>query len=518
MVNFYSRGNLAALAFTLIGSMGWYAMVILGAVAAGVLAAGAHRLPWLEAAAPQLLLFAFIFWQVVPIFLTSTGVGLDLKRLIVYPISHRELFGLEVILRFSTGLEMVVILAAVGIGLLLNPRVPWWGPLAFLPWLAFNLFLSAGLRDLLSRMLARRGIREVAALGLVLLAALPQLLLLSGIPEPIRRGFDRLASLAWPWQLTARLAFGHLTPASLAALLAWTAGAGLFGWWQFQRGLRFDAEAARASSSAAIPQGHWRERLYRLPSALLSDPLAAIVEKELRFLSRAPRFRLVFIMGFSFGLLIWLPLAFDGFAPGVLASNYLTFVTVYALMLLGEVTIWNAFGFDRSAVQAYLVAPVSLSQVLIAKNIAAVLFVLLEVTAVALVCGLLRMPLNVARLAESYAVTLVFTVLLLAVGNLSSVYYPRPVNPAQSWRSASAGRVQALLLILYPLLSLPIGLAYLARYALDSQPAFYAVLGVAAVFAAVFYWVSLDSAMTAVAVRKERIVQALSEGDGPVTA
>ncbi len=33
-------------------------------------------------------------------------------------------------------------------------------------------------------------------------------------------------------------------------------------------------------------------------------------------LARSPRFRLVFLMGFSFGLLIWLPLAFGNKNPG----------------------------------------------------------------------------------------------------------------------------------------------------------------------------------------------------------
>ena len=46
-------------------------------------------------------------------------------------------------------------------------------------------------------------------------------------------------------------------------------------------------------------------------------------------------------MGFSFGLLIWLPLAFRGGqeSDGFFAQNYLTIVSAYALMLLGEVSI-----------------------------------------------------------------------------------------------------------------------------------------------------------------------------------
>ena len=82
------------------------------------------------------------------------------------------------------------------------------------------------------------------------------------------------------------------------------------------------------------------------------------------------------------------------------------------------------------------------------------------------------MPVTLAKLAECYAVTAVMTLLLLAVGNLESVYYPRPVNPGHSWRSAAAGRFQAFLMLLYPMVSIPVVLAYLARYAFESAMGF----------------------------------------------
>ena len=62
----------------------------------------------------------------------------------------------------------------------------------------------------------------------------------------------------------------------------------------------------------------------------------------------------------------------------------------------------------RAAALNYFVLPVKFSRVLIAKNITAV---------------------TLGKLAACYAVTGVMTLLLLAVGNLGSVYYPRPVNP-----------------------------------------------------------------------------------------
>ena len=518
LLNFYSRGHTGSLAFTAIFSVAWYGLAIAGGIGSAILASDPKNLDWLHSVGPSTLAFIFVYWQIVPLLLASTGVGLDLKRLLVYPVSQRELFSLEVLLRFSTGIEMMCILTGATAGLLANPSVRWWGPLAFIPWIGFNLFLATGLRELLGRILARRKIREVAVILFVLLAALPQLALVSGMPERLRSVAGRLDFNYWPWRAAARLSLSSFDWPSAAALLAWTAAAYWFGKRQFERGLRFDAEAARATGTRPSRSAAWLEPLYRLPSLLFPDPLAALYEKELRFLSRAPRFRIVFLMGFSFGLIIWLPMAWRyGSDAGFFAQNFLTFVTVYALLLLGEVSFWNTFGFDRGAVQVYYVMPVKLSRVLMAKNLSSVTFVLLEISAVAAACATFRMPMTLQKLVESYLVTLVITLYLLAVGNLGSTWWPRPVNPSQSWRSASAGRFQALLMLLYPVVSIPVALAYLARYAFESDLAFFGALAVGAAVGCAFYWVAMDSAIRIAERRKEQIVTALSAGEGPIT-
>jgi len=305
----------------------------------------------------------------------------------------------------------------------------------------------------------------------------------------------------------------------MALLVAWVAAAYAFGRTQFERGFKIDAAAERASLTPSRPEGDsWYERLFRLPGAVLPDPLGALVEKELRFLSRSPRFRLVFLMGFTFGLLVWLPMALrSGGGNSVFASNYLTFVSVYALMLLGEVSFWNTFGFDRAAAQLYYVTPVPIGLVLIGKNIASAIFVFLEITAVTLVCALFRMPITPGKLAESYLVALILAVYLVALGNLASVYYPRPVDPAQSWRRSAAGKMQAMLMFAYPVLSIPIALAYLARFAFESNAAFYGMLAFDAALAVTVYWVALDSTVHAAEARKDAMVTALCQGDDPVS-
>jgi ABC-2 type transport system permease protein len=257
---------------------------------------------------------------------------------------------------------------------------------------------------------------------------------------------------------------------------------------------------------------------YRWPSLLLRDPLGALIEKEFRFLVRSPRFRLVFLMGFTFGLVIWLPMVFVPRGPlgEFFVRNYLTVVCVYSLMLMSEVCFWNAFGFDRSAAQFYFLAPVSFTRVLVGKNLTAVFFMVTEIAMVTGVCLLLRMPFDMRRLFEAYGVAAVVIILLFAAGNQLSIHQARGVNPANSFRTGAAGRLQAMLFAIYPITFAPLGLAYLARYAFGSQAALYVVLSLDAIAGLIFYRISLDSAVRAADRTKESLLAALSVGDGPI--
>lgn len=515
--NFYSGGHRGRALFAVFLTSVWYGIWVLAAIAVSAVAADPTEINFMRRTLPSALLLIFLYWQFVPIFLVSSGMSLDLRRLIVYPIPRTQLFGLEVILRLTTCPEMILILAGLWIGLWRNPAVPFWAPLGLALFLAFNLLLSAGMRDLLGRLLSRKRVREVLIFVLVLLAALPRILF-TAEERRIRAFLTSNFHLYWPWSATANFVLGITAWMPLVTLILWTAAAYAFGQWQFRRSLRFDAEEARASETGQLTRRSWLERLYRIPSRIFPDPLGALVEKEIRFLSRSSRFRLVFLMGFSFGLIVWLPFAFErGNRDGAMAQNYLTIVSVYALMLLGDVCFWNSLGFDRKAVQVYYVMPVPISSVLLAKNISATFFVFLEITMVAIVCALLRLPLTASMIAESFSVAFVLTVFLLAIGNLMSVRSPRPIDPAQSWRRSSAGRVQAFLLVVYPAAAAPVMLAYAARYAFDSQIAFYATLLFDLAIGGIFYWIAMESSVNASHRLKEEIVTLLSQGEGPVT-
>jgi len=262
------------------------------------------------------------------------------------------------------------------------------------------------------------------------------------------------------------------------------------------------------------------DAFFTFPRLFWRDPLAAIVEKELRSLIRAPRFRTVFVMGFTFGILVWLPMVIggNGIRQGARSSYFLVFVCLYALTMLGQVTYWNCFGFDRSAALFYFAAPQPISQVLIGKNIAAMVFVYLDIMILSAVVGTFHLAKSWGQVGETLVVVGICAVYLLGLGNMASVNYAHPLNPENVSRGGSAGRTQGLLLALYPLALLPVILAYLARWALNSEVAFAAVLAIAAAIGGAVYWIGLDSAVIATRVKREQLMMALTQGEGPVAS
>jgi ABC-2 type transport system permease protein len=470
------------------------------------------------------LLGVCVYWQAMPILSASMGSSLDLRKLRIYPAPHGKLFYVEVLLRLTTGVEMLMVLAAGTAALFRNPLTR--GGYALAPvaiFVLFNLLLASGTRSLLERLLSRRRVREVLVFLLFMLWMVPRLLFLRGEGTGNLHAWDRaVADLFWPWTATGDAALGVRVAPALLYLSGWTCLAAWFGRNQFARSMRWDTMAAEATPVASRTS---RARaaidvLYRLPARIWRDPVAAVVEKELRSLARTPRYRMVFVMGFSFGLMVWLPLVMGARAEkhAALSNHFLTLVCVYALTLLGQVSYWNCFGFDRSAAQIYFLTPQPMRAVLVGKNIASLVYIYLETAILIAITSAFRLNFGGAAIAETVTVVGVCALYLLALGNVSSVQYPRGLNPTRVSQGGASSRFQALVFLLYPLALVPIGLAYLARYALDSTVAFYVALALAAGIGAMVYWIAMESAVTAATVRRERMIGDLTTGEGPLAA
>src|SRR5262249_15754107 len=154
--------------------------------------------------APGLFL-ALLYWQIIPILMVSTGASLQIRRLMVYPIPRSKLFQLEVMLRVTTAIEMLLLLIGATVGFFRNPLMPVWHAIAFVPYLAFNLYLSTGIRDVITRLLACRRLREVTVFVFLILVTIPQIFLRSADSQKLQRLFQATDVLLWPWSAAAKL-------------------------------------------------------------------------------------------------------------------------------------------------------------------------------------------------------------------------------------------------------------------------------------------------------------------------
>ena len=108
--NMYPRRSTAQVIIMLVMGAVWYGLWSAGSVSAGIFLAQTTDLAFLSVLLPWALLMGFLYWQVIPIMMLSTGAAIDLKKILVYPIPRRQLFGLDVLLRLSTSFEMLIVL------------------------------------------------------------------------------------------------------------------------------------------------------------------------------------------------------------------------------------------------------------------------------------------------------------------------------------------------------------------------------------------------------------------------
>lgn len=512
--NYLPRTSMGAALVWLLGAA-WYALFV--AIAAGLAASLPHILmKELPRSLALMLFFLFLFWQIFPLMTLNTGWSLDLRRLLVYPIRERTLFGIEVLLRITTALETLVLLAGIMIGLMRHARVSTFSPLFLLLYLPFNLFLSLAIRETLLRFFRRRKFKELFAIFFLVIVLSPTLLANTSLGARLAPVVLKVASsLGAPWFELSSLALGRFSFFSIALILLWTVAAYVFAARQFANGLRQD----RSGFGATVPQRTTDEAtnprqdfLFGSIDRLFRDPLAALIEKEFRTLLRSPRFRVLFGMACVFSVIVFLPFSSGRLASHAMSRDYLPIVSTYGLVLLGEVLLWNAFGFDRKAAQLYFVAPVPFSVVIRAKNIVAVVMILFMSLLIAVAGLLFRLRVTAMSLLASTSLTLVLAVFFLAFGNLTSVLLPRPIDPNQAMRKQNSGQVSLWFMLALLVLAVPVGLAFAARWAFDADWAFFAVLAVDFAIAVIIYYVATESAIARANRERERMLDALGRG------
>jgi hypothetical protein len=429
----------------------------------------------------------------------------DLRRFRVYPVRPLLLSAVNFTALFCepSWLFLYPLLAVIGLRLGRLPGAAGAGPFLLAEALAVLstgglLFLVAALLSALdARPLLRRGLS--AALLLAGFAVFEHSSVdasaqrrLTALFQAGRAPLLRFTPPGWAAQLARSCAEGQTGRAAGMALLLLVFGAGcaaLAHALASREGLR-PPEQVEASASAARGSG------WSLP--FLGGPLSALLEKEAKTALRAGWLQLVLV---PVAYLLFVRTVFAGPEPLLIAAGYAH------LAVLDVAT--NAFGRDTSAARGYFLWPLSLREVLAAKNAVAYAF---SLAIYALLAGAAAATggVRASSIALGLCAHLATFPLLAAMGNAISVLAPVPVRGGRLRRVRGAGTVTARL----GAMAVLAGAAW-APYALAQATGLrvYAAYLGELVAMAVVYLGSLGAAAKLLADRRETVLAALAKDD-----
>jgi hypothetical protein len=500
-----SRGRSSELAIQGIGYV-FGALAILG-TSVGFFAATFFLLRMGRTDILSLLLWAvFIVWQMIPIFVEGYSPGLNFSEIARYPVSFRLYFLLNAAYGLLDPAAVAGLLWLLGIWLGIVATHPEWAFAAagaFLLFAAFNVLCNRVIISLFERFQSTRKGRERVAAVMLLLMLLPQLFqfFVNGWidwrryhpPEWTLNVFTRLHHISPPGQVAQVLtATGESKLVAVLLLLAW-----LFAFaWVLARRLKqvyqgeIHAETFRQKRELKVKPG------WRLPG--MDETISAVFEKELRYLRQNARLLVQLVYPVVlFGIIALggprkkaLPPAF-AFAKGEVL------LSIFAVMMGLAVSnlSYNTFGMDREGFGRWLLAPLSLKKVIVAKNLAQ--GAVITVFYLALAC--LIMNFTHVPWEMFFAITAGFLCVLIvqiAAGNVISVRWPKRIELTKmSSRTVSGAAGFMSLAFTLPMLAI-IGVVAFAstRWKLEWLPLAAGVLGLAIALA--LYSVLMESAVS----------------------
>lgn len=386
------RGRLEAISWALMGF--GFAVLGIGGMFGGGFAAWyivSHaKTEWLTLP----LWIILLYWQLFPVMATAFAESFDSASFLRFPLRYRTYFFIRMAYGVFDPPTLVALLWVLGLlgGIgIASPVLLPWAVLVLAAFVAFNVLLNRALFAWIERWLARRKTREI--LGIAFFLAIigfqftgPVMARLGGHRH---RNLSPYAALALPVERLlppglAGVALARATqqdaPVALGsfALLCAYGAACL---WVLDLRLRAQFQGETISEAAAPSASREKSGPARLGWSLpgVSGPVAAVFEKEFRYLSRSSQ--MLFTLAMPIVVLVIfgldrtamqaahrppppnfhpMPFAFTDFAFPIGVA--------YALLILTNL-MYNSLGGEGGGVQVYYVAPVRFRDVLLGKNL-----------------------------------------------------------------------------------------------------------------------------------------------------
>lgn len=381
------------------------------------------------------------FWQFFPVMATAFTNNPDSSELLRFPLTYRAYFLIRLAYGFfdpASALGTVFVLGVLLGVTIARPLLFPWTLIVLVTFALFNLVLMQMVFAWLERWLAQRRTREIFGVLFILTMLSFQLIgpamqHLGNGPHPeFRRAFEvgTRTQAALPPGLAADaiaggvhgnlahavvpLFFLTLLTVGVASLLHLRIHA------QYRGENLSEAAAPPTVKQAQIPQVGWR-----LPG--FSSAVAAVFEKEIRYLARSGPMLLTLIMPIFMLIIFRLgPLNSMHRSNAFSRTPDMAFpgAAAYSLLVLTNL-VFNSFGGDGGGIQFFYASPVRFRQIVLGKNLThagiLILNALFAWIAVTYLYGAPHLAVTIATLTGLlFAAPLNFT-----AGNLLSIYSPK---------------------------------------------------------------------------------------------
>jgi ABC-2 type transport system permease protein len=391
---------------------------------------------------PILLWPIFFFWQVFPVMATAFTNNPDSSELLRFPLSYRSFFLIRLAYGFFDPASALGSFSLFGILLGVTAARPLlfpWALLVLLTFALFNLVLMQTVFAWLERWLAQRRTREILGILFILFMLGFQLI------GPMTQRFERKPSPTLKRAVRiAMQAQGALPPGlagnaiaqishteyltgftSLLFLGSLAAAVGYLLHLRLRNQFRGENLSEAAARPAVTAHAQSVQVGWDLPG--FSQSVAAVFEKEIRYLARSGPMLLTLIMPIFMLVIFRL-----GPMNPMRQSNFLSRApdmafpgaAAYALLVLTNL-VYNSFGGDAAGMQFFYASPATFQHIVLGKNLmhASILAAntALAWIAVTFLYGAPMAAVTVATLAGLlFAAPLNFT-----AGNLLSLYSPK---------------------------------------------------------------------------------------------
>ncbi len=486
----------------------------------------AESLPSAEFLFFSIISFFYLMWATLPLSI-GTGRQFEPGRLLMYPISLRKLFALDFISE-TVNLQSIFAIPAIfaiGVGAGLANGMLGWSLLAAGFAASFGLVLAKWLSISVGSMMRRKRSRAEGLIALLGIAVALGGAVIGQLAPTLFKYAESFRGLRWtpPGAFAVALTTG-LTKGggldyflSLLTLAAYSAILVLVSFWIAKRAALGKGGRGR-SLRARLETKNESYTGWQIPG--LSGELAAIIEKEMRYVVRNAQARLMVFMPL---ILIVLRVVNTSrlqseVSPGnsAFASQILIYAegliatagVLYVFLILTGISC-NLFAFEESGMRTLILSPTPRAKILVGKNIAVTIMALIFSIALLLVNEIIFRDLTLRALLFAALSFVIFAGLIAVIGNGLSIRFPKRMKFGK--RMNVSGATGLLLIPIIILLALPPLGATAAGFITQSWLVEYATLAVFAVLAVGAYFLLIGTQGEALQRREVEILEAIRE-------